>query len=393
MSALTCERLESTAALRDRAAQWDDLWLRSDATLPTSRAELVAQWIEHFAPRSRAGAIVVRRGNQMIAALPLFATGPKRFSLGRMPGNAWSPAGELLLDPLADRAAACDRIVDGLLDLNLPIVLFDGATTSGTAGRQFAAALERRAVTTVVRRRFLVEQVEIAGDWQSYLASRARSHRRQIRRAQGKAEAVAALRLRILDPLAPGEIAKWLRRGLEIEDRGWKGAAASSVLKAPGMFDFYLEQALRLAGWGQLRLVFLELDGQPIAFEYGWLSKGVYFSPKVAYDEAFGQFSPGQLLRAALLERFHAGETCHTVDYLGPSSRATADWSTRSYPISRVVIAMSPAGRTVLGAYEMLRPLVKRFRGQSASTEQAAARPVDAQRPTADDESVAPAAV
>ena len=115
--------------------------------------------------------------------------------------------------------------------------------------------------------------------------------------------------------------------GLEIEDRGWKGRAASSVLKSPGMFDFYLEQARRAALGGQLRLVFLELDGVPIAFEYGWLSKGIYFSPKVAYDEAYAQLSPGELLRAELVERFHADRSCESIDYLGPSS-ATADWST-----------------------------------------------------------------
>ncbi len=144
----------------------------------------------------------------------------------------------------------------------------------------------------------MVDQVELDGDWPAYFAERSRNLRRHLRRVQSKTAAAGRLELQVLERLSPAAVARWLRTGLEIEDRGWKGAAGTSVLKTPGMFEFYLEQARRAASWGQLRLVFLELDGVPIAFEYGWLAKGVYFSPKVAYDEQYAAISPGQLLRA-----------------------------------------------------------------------------------------------
>ena len=44
--------LTSVADLRAEAAAWDDLWQRSDVSLPLVRAELLAQWVEHFAPRA-----------------------------------------------------------------------------------------------------------------------------------------------------------------------------------------------------------------------------------------------------------------------------------------------------------------------------------------------------
>ena len=43
-------------------------------------------------------------------------------------------------------------------------------------------------------------------------------------------------------------------------------------------------------------------------------------------------------------------------------SRATAEWSTGSYPVSRVIIAAQPLGRMALGAYQILRPLVRTVR-------------------------------
>ncbi len=52
-----------------------------------------------------------------------------------------------------------------------------------------------------------------------------------------------------------------------------------------------------------------------------------------------------------------------TVDYLGPSSRATADWGTRRYTISRVLIPTNRTGRLALAAYDKLRPLAGRLRG------------------------------
>jgi hypothetical protein len=44
--------ISSTSQLRDRAGAWDDLWMRSDVALPTARAELIAQWLDRFAPKA-----------------------------------------------------------------------------------------------------------------------------------------------------------------------------------------------------------------------------------------------------------------------------------------------------------------------------------------------------
>ncbi len=98
-----------------------------------------------------------------------------------------------------------------------------------------------------------------------------------------------------------------------------------------------MRQAQQLAAWGQLNLVTLHHRSRPIAFEYGWQSKYVYFSPKVGFDETCQQYSPGQLLRRLLIERFQQQPGVRLVDFLGPSSAATARWATHQYPIHRLV--------------------------------------------------------
>lgn len=101
--------LESLNALRDAAEAWDDLWRRSDATLPSLRAELLAQWIEHFAKPDDFHAIVVEKDGLWMAALPLV-----RRKIGRlltaatMPCNEWAASGELLLDASEGKAFSPD---------------------------------------------------------------------------------------------------------------------------------------------------------------------------------------------------------------------------------------------------------------------------------------------
>ncbi len=73
--------------------------------------------------------------------------------------------------------------------------------------------------------------------------------------------------LRELFPTDENEIEELLATGFAIEDRSWKGAAGTSVLKNPHVYQFYLDQAKQLARDGQLELVFLNFQGQPIAFE------------------------------------------------------------------------------------------------------------------------------
>ncbi len=63
--------LRSLEELRAAASDWDDLWRRSEVTFPTMRAELLAQWIEHFAADAEFHAIAVQQGGHWVAALPI----------------------------------------------------------------------------------------------------------------------------------------------------------------------------------------------------------------------------------------------------------------------------------------------------------------------------------
>ena len=97
------EVLESTDALRAIAHDWDDLWRRSNVTMPTLRAEPATLWIDTFTPEARLHILTVRQGNQLVAALPIVARRLRHIvPVGDVPLNQWSANGDLLIDAETD---------------------------------------------------------------------------------------------------------------------------------------------------------------------------------------------------------------------------------------------------------------------------------------------------
>jgi CelD/BcsL family acetyltransferase involved in cellulose biosynthesis len=365
MSAPRLVELNSASEIRSVATEWDDLWRRSEVAIPIARAELVAHWIEHSGPAA-VRAFAVEQDGRFVAALPLVGGRLKRFiPICRLPYNNWSWAGDLLLDPAADLAEALNTLLAGLSQLGWPLIWFDAIPIEAPRWRQFAAAANAHGLRTQTRESFRVAEVAIDHDWPDYMLRWSKSHRRQMKRMESRADAAGGAVLTTHCGLRPDEVEPLLRRGFTIEDSGWKGAAGTSVLKAPGRFAFHLEEAREIAKIGALQLSFLEIQGRPIAFEYGWNCKGVHCAFKIGYDESFAELTPGQLLRHRLLHRYFADPRQRMLDFLGPLTGATAKWATATYPVGRLVLSTgSLSGRIVLHAYRSWWPTLQRLRRQ-----------------------------
>jgi CelD/BcsL family acetyltransferase involved in cellulose biosynthesis len=178
------------------------------------------------------------------------------------------------------------------------------------------------------------------------------------------------LRLEMLSQLAPEEVHSWLQKVFAVEDSSWKGSSGSSVLRAPGMSDFFLRQARQLAEWGQLEIAILQLEGHPIASLFGFSAKGVYHAHKIGYDPRYSQFSPGQVMFWKILEQLHAQGNWKAFDCIGPMTEATSRWRPSTYTIGRMAIAPRKLlGRIALQAYRRWWPKVRTLGGISSAPE------------------------
>jgi CelD/BcsL family acetyltransferase involved in cellulose biosynthesis len=352
----------SLAELRARAAPWDDLWWRSDCTTPALRAEMIALWMEHFAPRARFHALVVEDGGRWAAALPLVGRRVAGiFPAAATVGNAWTSCADLVWDAAeaADagaRVAVGDALVQSMARLPWQLLWLEGAALDAPPWRALREALARAGTTAVCRGRWLVGRVPVAGPWPACQSRWSSKHRRNLARGLERLAARGAVTLDVADRLDPQEVEPRLREALEVEDAGWKGAAGSSVLRTPGVFDFFLRQARQLAAWDQLALAVLRCGGRAVAFSYGMAAKGVFHSWKIGYDARDSDCGPGQLLRYRLLQWLHDQERFDALDFVGPLNDAQAHWHPDTYAVGRLMVAPRRwLERWALRAYERCR--------------------------------------
>lgn len=118
-----------------------------------------------------------------------------------------------------------------------------------------------------------------------------------------------------------------LERFFTLEGAGWKGARHSAVRSCAKTLQFYREAWSTAAALGHARVYTLLLASKPIAMHLGLYMNGVYYTPKVAYDENYRDFSLGHLLmQYAIQDLADAG--AHRFDFLGPNALWKSVWST-----------------------------------------------------------------
>ena len=351
--------LDSIAALRARTAAWDDLWWRSDATMPTLRAELIAMWLEHFAPRAHFHALLVEDQGQLVAALPLVGRRVGQLlSAGATVGNPWSSSADVLWDAalVADDAIG-DCLAAALGRLPWQLLWLEGAALDAPQWHALRRALGRTAAATVSRPRWQTARLAIDHDWNACRQRWSQDLRRKMVRGLQRCAADGEVTLELVDRLAADEVERRLREAFAVEDAGWKGVAGSSVLRTPGMFAFFLRQAQQLARWDQLALAMLRSGRAPLAFCYGLAAKGVFHSCKVGFDPQFGHDSPGQLLRYCLIERLQNDAEYRALDFVGPINEAQRRWHPQTYPVGRLMVAPRRwLGRMALRTYARCWP-------------------------------------
>lgn len=348
----------------DSLAGWDRLSSVSFAALPTVRCDCLTSFLATFAKTHRFEPAAVYERNDLIAVLPLLLRRRRGITFASLPVNPWMKCGDLMVNASRSNERDFDELADKALATRARLLDFSWVRES-SAWSQLLQAFERRGCYIDRRRMFDVGTIETVGDWDAYLSSRSSGHRKSMRSSLRKLEQLGKVTFERHRSVGDDHILEQLMtEAIQVENLGWKGSENSSVRSNPSIELFFRNVGKSLNESGMLELQFLRIDGRPIAFEWGYVARGVYYSHKVGFDPEFARYSPGQLLMFKQLPEFFGDDEIHQVDTMGILSQATARWTTGQYSMNRYRVSGSGliprvAWRTLCQGHKFL----KKFRG------------------------------
>jgi CelD/BcsL family acetyltransferase involved in cellulose biosynthesis len=363
---LRAEVLTDGAAFDAVAGEWDALVLGSARPTPFVLHGWLRAWWSLYRPESPMRCILVRDdAGTLVGGLPVAITrrGPVR--VGELAGAL--ALGDLLVAG-ADRTAVAAEAARALAREPLDVVDFDGLA----AGSVLATSLPgRRRLAEAIA----APTMDMPDGWeaayQRATSSKTRNtHRRRLKQLAQSGD-VAFVRHE-----SEADVATALEDAFRLHALRWEGRPDTSPFGTPDGQAYHRAALRSLSAQGYVRLLELRLDDVPIAFHLYLLVGGAMFVYRLAFDPAFGQFSPGLLTTLEAI-RQASEEGATRVEFLRGDERYKLELADRSDPLVRLVglpsgirgraymesVAGATALRSRLRHNERLRQAVRRARG------------------------------
>lgn len=322
---LTCRR----EALASVEAEWNALCDRLESP-PFLRPGWFRAW--QAAIGDTVEALTIRQRGNLVGVLPILRT-PRGL---RFPTGSETP----FFTAIVERGDALQRLVSAALvlsghRLDLTFVLEEDAALL----QSIRAAAERRGSRVLVGALRDSAYVATEGAWADYLAAMPKKKRHEVRRRRRRMLEAGNAELRVYD--GREGLDDLLAEGFRIEASGWKESYGTALDSQPRLRRFYEQLAHWAAAEGWLRLVFLELDGRPIGFDFGLQCDGVRWTMKIGFDPDYHRLSPGAVMRGYEIEHaFEDGvERYEMLGALAGTHNAwKLNWATQRHSLLRVQV-------------------------------------------------------
>jgi len=327
------ETLDDHASFLRLEPIWNELLEQSGISFPFATHEWVRTWIEHFGADQRIHVLLVKSGQTVVAIVPLMLRRGWMYGLPVMRlqsiHNVYTERFDFIVNRSPDEIYPV--IWQHLLTraphwdvLELRQVPADSPTLAHLTR---LAAADRH--PTQSWHSCDSPYIAVEGSWESYRRSLGRKHRANLSNRQGRLSRMGRIEVEVIESAEEAEAA--LADGWMLEAAAWKGEAGTAVGCLPHVRAFYEAFATRAARRGWLRLYFLKLDGQRIAFCYGLCFRNRTFKVKAGYDPRYASCSPSTALCSRMIEEaFQSGR--EEVDFLGVNEEWKQAWTPTTRP-------------------------------------------------------------
>lgn len=173
-------------------------------------------------------------------------------------------------------------------------------------------------------------RIELPGTWPEYVAGLSKSHRKQVRRLERQVDGSSNFAFRVVQH--PREVHQAMDILVELHQRRWHTQGESGCFASRHFEQFHREAVARLMDQGNVRLMWLEADGQPVAAEYQLLGNDGVYAYQSGIDPEYLALEPGRMMmtlavRHAILrgDRFY--------DMLRGDEPYKAHWRAKPYAL------------------------------------------------------------
>lgn len=308
--------------------EWNLLLSQSYYNIPFLRHEWFRTWWEHFGNTNQMVVIIIRKANHLVLALPLMEvinsfffvpfitlqsmTNDHSFCYHLLLRRNEEEALRMLWQYLRHRPRPWDLLLLQDLPSDVP-----GYELLLNHARQDHHRAE-------LRESYDSPYLPIKGEWEQYLATLKPKFRSNLRNRTGRLQKRDKITYEVISD--SNDIKASLAKGIEIEQKSWKGKIGTAIACDPTLTSFYSKWAQTSASENWLRLSFLKVGGHEVAFDYSLSYQNRMYCMKIGYDPEFYPYSVGQLLCAEILKRCFEDNIIE-YNFLGESTVQKLDWT------------------------------------------------------------------
>ena len=352
---LRFETIVSEDAFVRLGDRWDALVRAMPRPSPFLLHCWLLEWWRHYGDGCRLAVEAAFRGEDLVGALPLITYRRRGLRVGTFVGARQSALADALIadgegldlvEALVDRVRASEHDYVDLFGLS------DQGRLAAMGGPRSLRLFQRIEAPVL----------DLRDGWQAVYRrktnSRRRAHHRHRRRQLAELGQLEVSHAQTFAELEPA-----LEEAFRLHELRWRNRADGSGFVTTTGKRFNRAVLRGLAGIDATRIVLLRIDGRPIAFSWYFLLERRAYLHRLAFDPAFGRYSPGLVNALDSLE-LAAEEGVTRAEFLGGAERYKVQLADRFEPLYLGLgLPGSALGRSAVAArarWLYLRELGKR---------------------------------
>lgn len=321
------ETLSSRAAFAAYAEQWDELVRLKARPSPFMLHGWLDAWWEHHGVEREMRVEIASEGQRLLGGVPLEVEHGRGLQVTHFMGRHHAALADVLLtsDAPPEVAAEITRRI-GLAggDYANLFGLPDGSTLAQTIQPPYTSFARVEAPVA-----------DLSAGWDTVYRAKTSSKRRNLhKRRRRQLEELGDVSISIAQ--SPEDLLRALEESFRLHDLRWTGRPDGSEFTTPIGRDFNRAAVIALGDAGIARILLLELDGKPIAFQYYFLFEQGMYVHRLAFDPALARFSPGQVAILAAIGAA-ADEGITRIEFLGGNERYKLELADRTAPMHQII--------------------------------------------------------